>query len=157
MPVLEDDLTIQLALSDVVNAMLCDRIDTRKAALALYALQTAAANLKNAEMPKGNFYREYVPELDASMPDLPPSPPEQITLAPSATIEPVPAKIPPKKPVASAPEKVSKRMEVFELLRKSTRAEAKAIRRYTRAFNAGTAEPLPWVLKKHEEGEYLDE
>ena len=44
-PVLEDANTIQLALGDVVNAMLADRIDPRKAALTLYALQTASANL----------------------------------------------------------------------------------------------------------------
>ncbi len=157
MPVLENDVTIQLALGDVVNAMLCDRIDARKAALALYALQTASANLKHARVPSGQFYREYTPELDASLPDLPPSPPEAVATAKqpearsaSTTVEEAPSKVPPKKPVASAPVKSALGSGLIQTLRKWQRAEAKAIRRYLPAFKAGTAEPLPWVIKKHD-------
>jgi hypothetical protein len=41
-PPLEDLETIQLAVGDVLNALLSDRIDSKKAGLLLYGLQTAA-------------------------------------------------------------------------------------------------------------------
>ena len=46
-PLLEDRHCIQIALSDVVNALLSDRLDARKAALILYALQTASSNARD--------------------------------------------------------------------------------------------------------------
>jgi hypothetical protein len=45
-PPLEDIETIQIAIGDVVNALLADRIDAKKAGLALYGLQTAACHVE---------------------------------------------------------------------------------------------------------------
>ncbi len=47
LPLLEDANAVQVALQRVMHAILNDLIDTRKAGLLLYALQTAASNLKN--------------------------------------------------------------------------------------------------------------
>ena len=73
LPVLEDRHTIQLALGDVVNALLTDRIDPRKASLILYALQTASANAKGdlEFVSDKNWYNHYSPEYDAALPELP--------------------------------------------------------------------------------------
>jgi hypothetical protein len=71
-PVLEDKQTIQLALGDVANALLSDRIDPRKAALVLYALQTASANARDLDFVSDRqWYNEYSPEHDAALPELP--------------------------------------------------------------------------------------
>src|SRR3954464_5466639 len=45
MPVLEDANSIQYVLSQVMQLLLTDQIDTKKAGLLLYALQTASSNL----------------------------------------------------------------------------------------------------------------
>ena len=45
LPVLEDASSIQSAICQVMSQLLQDRIDTKKAGLLLYALQTASANL----------------------------------------------------------------------------------------------------------------
>lgn len=130
-PVLEDPWTVQLALGDIVNAMLNDRIDHKKAALALYALQTASANMKNlSNLGRPQSYAEYTPELQASMPEdvvaetireevaceeepisqpaavQEPTPEARPEMPHSPSVESVPRKlrkhkIPPKKPVAS--------------------------------------------------------
>ncbi len=47
LPLLEDANAIQVALQRVMQAILDGRLDNRKAGLLLYALQTAASNLKN--------------------------------------------------------------------------------------------------------------
>ena len=44
LPLLEDRESIQIAIGDVLNAILADRIDSRKAGLLLYGLQTASSN-----------------------------------------------------------------------------------------------------------------
>lgn len=106
-PVLEDAMTIQLALGDVINAMLADRIDMRKAALTLYALQTASANLKN--LPRAvQTYKEYTPELSTCVPETEPVEPETEASAPA---EQSPARIPHKKPV----QKVEAQRQSFSL------------------------------------------
>ena len=77
-PVLEDKQTIQLALGDVANALLADRIDTRKAALVLYALQTAAANARDLNFESDvNWYQQYSPQHDAALPEVPEEIPEK--------------------------------------------------------------------------------
>jgi hypothetical protein len=45
LPPLEDANSIQIALMQVVDAILNDRLDTKRAGLVLYALQTASSNL----------------------------------------------------------------------------------------------------------------
>lgn len=70
-PILEDHETIQLAITDVVNAMLSDRIDYKKAALALYALQTAAVNVKRTHFDDlDNNFEDYKPENDSGLPEI---------------------------------------------------------------------------------------
>jgi len=51
LPVLEDASTVQLALSEVVSAMLSSRLDARRAGLLLYALQIASQNLSLITQP----------------------------------------------------------------------------------------------------------
>lgn len=46
-PLLEDANAVQMAIQEVVGAVLQDRIDLRRAGLLLFACQTAASNLKN--------------------------------------------------------------------------------------------------------------
>lgn len=67
---LESHVSVQYALSDVVNALLTDRIDNKKAALCLYALQTASANLKHIGSWAPENYDEYQPDLDPTLPDI---------------------------------------------------------------------------------------
>ncbi|HEY3928237.1 MAG TPA: hypothetical protein VGL89_07680 [Candidatus Koribacter sp.] len=149
LPVLEDESTIQLALGDVVNAMLADRIDAKKAALTLYALQTASANLKHAKPSAPATYTEYAPDLDAALPPVDAAPDQ----ASVAAEEPAsgPKKIPRKKPVTGAdgqrPNIDSFSRFMFQVRKK----ELKAIRKYTKAFSAGAASPLPWTIKADQE------
>ncbi len=49
LPLLEDANAVQLALQRVMQAILHDEIDNRKAGLLLYALQTASSNLKRTK------------------------------------------------------------------------------------------------------------
>ena len=50
--------------------MLADRIDYKKAALALYALQTAALNVKHTTFNDlDNNWQEYSPEFDPALPE----------------------------------------------------------------------------------------
>jgi hypothetical protein len=55
LPLLEDREAIQLAIGDVLNALLNDRIDTKKAGLLLYGLQTAAGNARDLEFELTGF------------------------------------------------------------------------------------------------------
>lgn len=54
-PPLEDIETIQIAIGDVVNALLADRIDAKKAGLALYGLQTAACHVESCSFEISEF------------------------------------------------------------------------------------------------------
>ena len=47
-PVLEDPESIQIAIGDVLNALVSGRIDHKSAGLMLYGLQLAAANIRRA-------------------------------------------------------------------------------------------------------------
>jgi len=68
LPMLEDAASIQFALMEVTQAVLDDRISEKKAGLLLYALQTAALNLKqmNTE-PQEELIRQQYPESVAEM------------------------------------------------------------------------------------------
>ncbi len=63
LPLLEDASAVQLAIMDIANAYLADRIEHKKAALILYALQTAAANSRNVRFP--NVEDGTFPEYEA--------------------------------------------------------------------------------------------
>ncbi len=49
LPPLEDAASIQMALMQVIDAILHNRIDSKRAGLVLYALQTASSNLARAD------------------------------------------------------------------------------------------------------------
>jgi len=49
LPLLEDANSIQMAIQQVAEAVLEERIDNKRAGLLLFALQTAACNLKNTD------------------------------------------------------------------------------------------------------------
>jgi hypothetical protein len=51
LPVLEDAVSIQLALCDVAHALAANQLDTRRAGLLLYALQVASANVQKMHIP----------------------------------------------------------------------------------------------------------
>ena len=68
LPNLEDSESIQIALGDVLNAILADRIDPRKAGLLLYGLQTAAANVHHVDFGVSR-YDERIDEYTESEQD----------------------------------------------------------------------------------------
>src|SRR5438128_10206339 len=49
LPLLEDANSIQMAIQQVAEAVLEERIDNKRAGLLLFALRTAASNLKNTD------------------------------------------------------------------------------------------------------------
>jgi hypothetical protein len=49
LPLLEDAQSIQIAIGDVLNALLAGQIDHKTAGLLLYGLQTAATNVRHAQ------------------------------------------------------------------------------------------------------------
>ncbi|HEY3928731.1 MAG TPA: hypothetical protein VGL89_10170 [Candidatus Koribacter sp.] len=61
LPVLEDRETIQVAIGQVLNELLADRLDRRIAGLVLYGLQTAAINVRDANF-EVSIYEENTPE-----------------------------------------------------------------------------------------------
>jgi hypothetical protein len=53
LPPLEDANAIQVAVMEIMRALIADRIDRAKAATLLYALQIAHANLRNISLSRG--------------------------------------------------------------------------------------------------------
>ncbi|MGB9415786.1 MAG: hypothetical protein WCB58_05665 [Acidobacteriaceae bacterium] len=51
LPPLIDNSSIQLALSEIVQALAANEVDTKRAGLLLYALQVASANVKDMHIP----------------------------------------------------------------------------------------------------------
>ncbi len=67
LPPLEDGASVQVALMDVMRALIDDRIDSRKAALLLYGLQTASGNLKRANFDPCNPVTTPPEEIEAAI------------------------------------------------------------------------------------------
>ncbi len=70
LPVLEDQETIQLAIGDVLNALLAGHIDHKTAGLLLYGLQTAAGNaqhLRFETFKSDRVYEEYHNQEEESL------------------------------------------------------------------------------------------
>jgi hypothetical protein len=70
LPVLEDGETIQLAIGDVLNALLAGQIDHKTAGLLLYGLQTAAGNAKDLHFEtfrSDRVYEQYHNEEEESL------------------------------------------------------------------------------------------
>jgi hypothetical protein len=53
LPLLEDGNAIQLELGEIIRSLVDERIDTKRAALVLYALQIASLNLRNVNFEPG--------------------------------------------------------------------------------------------------------
>ena len=51
LPAIEDTESIQLALTDVLQAIAANQIDPKRAGLLLYGLQVASANVKHLRLP----------------------------------------------------------------------------------------------------------
>jgi hypothetical protein len=51
LPPLIDNSSIQLALTEIAQALAANELDTKRAGLLLYALQVASANVKNLDIP----------------------------------------------------------------------------------------------------------
>ena len=65
-PILEDGNAIQEGVQQIIHGMLTGRLDTKKAALALYGLQIAASNLPRVqtEPPRWQVVLDAPAELD---------------------------------------------------------------------------------------------
>ena len=65
-PILEDGNAIQAGVLQIIHGMLAGRLDTKRAALALYGLQIAASNLPRVqtEPPRRRIVLDAPPELD---------------------------------------------------------------------------------------------
>jgi paraquat-inducible protein B len=136
-PLLEDRETIQIALSDVVNALLADRMDARKAALVLYALQTAASNARDLLIGMYTDEQEVLLEyteheqatLERELDDAPVNPATQS----AETTKKDPATVLPRKKSVS---KIRKKLSpVGEIWRRIEKAKRRAARRRQEAPN----------------------
>jgi hypothetical protein len=103
LPLLEDRESIQVAIGDVLNAILADRIDTRKAGLLLYGLQTAASNARDLDFELSQ-YEEQIAEYTEIEQD---SLQEEIDqeIAQEAQPEAAPATLAAKRPKSALPKK----------------------------------------------------
>jgi hypothetical protein len=64
LPLLEDANSIQMAIQQIAEAVLDERIDNKRAGLLLFACQTAASNLKNCDFePKHLQQEQYSPAI----------------------------------------------------------------------------------------------
>jgi len=82
-PLLEDGNAIQLELGEIISALVDERIDTKRAALVLYALQIACLNLRNVNFEPGRRKVVVEPPLELRLLSKPPQPatPEPATAA----------------------------------------------------------------------------
>ena len=103
LPLLEDANSIQMAIQQVAEAVLEERIDNKRAGLLLFALQTAACNLKNTDFEPKQL-RE--PEEQASaMAPIVELLLREMDRPPAEIFNPAPATDVPKKPPTASTEK----------------------------------------------------
>jgi hypothetical protein len=109
LPLLEDRESIQVAIGDVLNAILADRIDTRKAGLLLYGLQTAASNARDLDFEVSSFdeqLEEYTEIEEQSLQEeidqeiAQEAQPEAASAKPAASAKRPKSALPKKKPAA---------------------------------------------------------
>lgn len=67
---LESAETVQLALTDTVNAMLSGRIDRATASTTINALKVAVVNLQNTDFDSEHSFTTYKPEHDPTIPEV---------------------------------------------------------------------------------------
>jgi hypothetical protein len=63
LPILEDADGIQMAIQLVLDSVLCNKMDLRRANTLLYGLQTAAANVKRTHFDPAAYRKEITTEL----------------------------------------------------------------------------------------------
>jgi hypothetical protein len=66
-PLLEDRMAVQIALTSVLEAIATNRIDAQRAGLLLYGLQIASANGKDLYRPMSGAVRSYTVEEDGDL------------------------------------------------------------------------------------------
>jgi len=84
-PLLEDGNAIQLELGEIIRGLVDERIDTKRAALILYALQIASHNLPHVNFEPGPRKVVIEPPLELRCLSKPPQPatPERTKDAPA--------------------------------------------------------------------------
>jgi hypothetical protein len=82
-PLLEDGNAIQLELGEIIRALVDERLDTKRAALVLYALQIASQNLRHVNFEPGPRKVTIEPplELESLVRPPEPAPPEAVKQA----------------------------------------------------------------------------
>ena len=73
-PLLEDGNAIQLELGEIIRALVDESIDTKRAALVLYALQIASHNLAHVDFEPGPRKVVLEPTFDMQCLSKPPQP-----------------------------------------------------------------------------------
>ncbi len=63
LPILEDPDAIQMAIQIVLDSVLCDKMELKRASLLLYGLQTAAANVRRTTFDPTGFRKDITTEL----------------------------------------------------------------------------------------------
>lgn len=63
LPLLENAEAVQLAIQQVLQALISNKIDTRRAYTLLFGLQTAASNVKRTHFDNVAYRKEYTTEL----------------------------------------------------------------------------------------------
>ena len=104
LPLLEDANSIQMAIQQVAEAVLEERIDNKRAGLVLFALQTAACNLKNTDFEPKQL-REATEQASPAVMEIVELLLREMDRPPAEIFDPAPATEIPKKPPAASPEK----------------------------------------------------
>ena len=63
LPILEDPDAIQMAIQLVLDSVLCNKMDLKRASILLYGLQTAAANIRRTNFDPTGFRKNITTEL----------------------------------------------------------------------------------------------
>jgi hypothetical protein len=117
-PLLEDANAVQIAIQQVAEAIVEERIDPKRAGLLLFAFQTAACNLKNTDFepqklreemgelsePLNPFIEQLARDLGLTLPGMEPDEDNPVaTESDPARKQPQPAPAPPPESSAATP------------------------------------------------------
>ena len=104
LPLLEDANSIQMAIQQVAEAVLEERIDNKRAGLVLFALQTAACNLKNTDFEPKQL-REPQEQASPMISEIVEILLREMDRPPAEIFDPAPTTDVPKKPPTASTEK----------------------------------------------------
>src|SRR5438067_10580809 len=104
LPLLEDANSIQIAIQQVAEAVLEERIDNKRAGLLLFALQTAACNLKNTDFEPKQL-REAPEQASPAISEIVEILLREMDRPPTEIFDPAPKTDVPKKPPTASTEK----------------------------------------------------